>query len=94
MQQWNDIGVPTSTMSAKCKPPAPMWDRTNRKEEFDFTYPDSTHIFADDLRLPPEELMAGAYLDIIIKTPPNTKPTPDMLISTGWGRKTVINRTD
>lgn len=90
LQQWNEIGVPTPAMTAQCNPPKLNSPRTYRKEQFDFEYPEGTRIFAEDLGLPPEELMEGAYLDITIKTPLNTKITPDLLISKGWGRETEI----
>jgi len=38
----------------------------------------------------PEELMAGAYLDITIKTPLKTAISPELIISKSWGRKTKI----
>ena len=91
-QQWNEIGVPTPQMSVKCKPPALKHHSTYRKEQFDFIYPEGTRLFAENLQLTPEELMAGAYLDINIKTPLKTTITPDVIISKGWGRKTKINQ--
>ncbi len=92
IQQWTEIGVPTPIMSAQCRPPLLKRHRTYRKEEFDFVYPNGTRIFAKDLELTPEELMAGAYLDVTIKTPLNTKITSDLIISKGWGRETEIIR--
>jgi hypothetical protein len=89
-QQWNEIGVPTPQMTVNCNPPLLKRSATYRKEQFDFNFPEGTRLFAKDLNLPPEELMHGAYLDITIKTPLQTKITPDSIISTGWGRKTRV----
>lgn len=90
LQQWNEIGVPLPAMTVACKPPQLNRPRTYRKEEFDFLFPEGTRLFAQDLNLSPEELMAGAYLDITNKTPLDAPITPDMLISRGWGRETKI----
>ncbi len=90
IQQWTSLGIPTPAMSAQCKPPDLKHSRTYRKEEFDFLYPEGTRIYAANLGLTPEELMAGAYLDITNKTPLQTEITPEVLISKGWGRETKI----
>ncbi len=90
IQQWTDIGVPTPIMSAKCKPPALNRQKTYRTEAFDFVYPEGKRIFSEDLALSPEELMAGAYLDVTIKTPLNAQITPELIISRGFGRETKI----
>ena len=89
-QQWNQIGVPTPAMTVACKPPLLKRPVTYRKEEFDFQYPEGTRIFAQDLQMEPEELMAGAYLDITVKTPLKTAISPELIISKGWGRKTKV----
>ncbi|HUX97973.1 MAG TPA: hypothetical protein VMV49_00320 [Candidatus Deferrimicrobium sp.] len=89
-QQWNEIGVPTPQMTVNCNPPLLKRPATYRKEQFDFSFPEGTRLFAKDLNLSAEELMQGAYLDITIKTPLRTNITPKSIISTGWGRKTKV----
>ncbi|NHI93826.1 MAG: hypothetical protein EAX96_15165 [Candidatus Lokiarchaeota archaeon] len=89
-EQQFDRGIPLPSQTIEVKiPDIKKSVKNDDFKDWDFKWPEGNFIQLEDMGLnTPEEALDGVLLDITHHNPPNTKVTPNNVVSRGMGKNT------